>query len=176
MIQQQPSIVFMGVAGCGKSSLGVAVARQMALDVIEGDDHHSPGNLAKMRGGVALTDDDRDGWLTTLAQALQAQPSGVVLTCSALKRVYRDRLRKANPGLLFVYLDITRDQALVRVTERAAAHFFSTSLVDSQFTTLEVPTGEDGVLRVDATAPLAQLQVQVCNWLAAQNDPIKEQA
>ena len=70
----------------------------------------------------------------------------------------------------------SRDQALLRVTERAAAHFFSTSLVDSQFTTLEVPTGEDGVLRVDATAPLAQLQAEVCAWLAVQNNPIKEQA
>ena len=166
----------MGVAGCGKSSLGVAVAQQIGISLIEGDDHHSQESLNKMRQGIALDDADRDGWLAALSNILQSQPAGLVLTCSALKRIYRDRLRLAAPGLLFVYLDINREQALARVTERAASHFFSTSLVDSQFATLELPTGEAGVLRVDATQPLAQLQSQVCVWLANQNETIKEQA
>ena len=166
----------MGVAGCGKSSLGVAVAQQIGISLIEGDDHHSQESLNKMRQGIALDDADRDGWLAALSNILQSQPAGLVLTCSALKRIYRDRLRLAAPGLLFVYLDINREQALNRVTERAASHFFSTSLVDSQFATLELPTGEAGVLRVDATQPLAQLQSQVCVWLANQNETIKEQA
>ena len=170
------SIVIMGVAGCGKSSLGVAVAQQIGMSLIEGDDHHSQESLNKMRQGIALDDADRDGWLAALSNILQSQPAGLVLTCSALKRIYRDRLRLAAPGLLFVYLDINREQALARVTERAASHFFSTSLVDSQFATLELPTGEAGVLRVDATQPLAQLQSQVCVWLANQNETIKEQA
>lgn len=170
------SIVIMGVAGCGKSSLGVAVAQQIGLKLIEGDDHHSPESLNKMRLGIALTDADREGWLATLASALQNPSGGYVLTCSALKRIYRDRLRQGADGLRFVYLDISREQALARVTARAAAHFFSTSLVDSQFTTLEPPIGEAGVLRVDAMAPLAQLQAQVCAWLATQNETIKEQA
>ena len=160
----------MGVAGCGKSSLGVAVARQISWDVIEGDDHHSPANLRKMRSGIALTDDDRDGWLANLAQALRARPKGVVLTCSALKRAYRDRLRAASPGLRFVFLDISREHAQARVTQRASAHFFSSSLVDSQFNTLEVPTGEDGVLRVDAAAPLVQLQGTVCAWISVKSE------
>ena len=166
----------MGVAGCGKSSLGMAVAQQIGMSLIEGDDHHSQESLNKMRQGIALDDADRDGWLAALSNILQSQPAGLVLTCSALKRIYRDRLRLAAPGLLFVYLDINREQALARVTERAASHFFSTSLVDSQFATLELPTGEAGVLRVDATQPLAQLQSQVCVWLANQNETIKEQA
>ena len=176
MNQARPIIVIMGVAGCGKSSLGAAVALQMGVKLIEGDDHHSPESLNKMRQGTALTDADRDGWLAKLAQALQVQPGGVVLTCSALKKIYRDRLRQAANGLLFVYLDISRENALVRVTERAAAHFFSTSLVDSQFATLESPVGEAGVLRVDAIKPLAQLQAQVCTWLNTRQETIKEQA
>ena len=169
MIQHQPSIVIMGVAGCGKSSLGAAVAQQIGFKLIEGDDYHSPQSLSKMRQGIALTDVDRDGWLASLASALQTQPGSIVLTCSALKRIYRDRLRQAATGLRFVFLDISPEHAKARVTERAAAHFFSTSLVDSQFATLESPVGEHGVLRIDAVEPLAQLESEVCKWINAQN-------
>lgn len=155
----------MGVAGCGKSSLGVTVANQLDMKIVEGDDHHSAENLKKMSLGIPLKDADRDGWLATLEVQLQSHLDGIVLTCSALKRAYRDRLRGASPGLRFIYLDISPEQALSRVTQRAASHFFSTSLVDSQFTTLESPVGEPGVLQVDASAPLATLQKQVCDWL-----------
>lgn len=158
----------MGVAGCGKSSLGAAVAAAEGLPLVEGDDFHSPESRAKMAQGIALTDADRDGWLTRLGQELQhhrqGASRGVVLTCSALKHGYRQRLRAAAPGLRFVFLDIGRSEAQARVAARAA-HFFSASLIDSQFATLEVPTGEPGVLRVDAMAPLAQLQTQVRTWL-----------
>jgi gluconokinase len=99
-------IVVMGVAGCGKSSLGAALALAEGLPLVEGDDFHSPANRAKMSQGIALTDADRDGWLDILGQQLQAHPGGMVLTCSALKRRYRDRLRQARPGLRFVFLDI----------------------------------------------------------------------
>ncbi len=155
----------MGVAGCGKSSLGNAVARVERLPLVEGDDFHSAANRAKMSQGIALTDADREGWLDILGQQLQAHPRGLVLTCSALKRSYRDRLRKAQPGLHFVFMDIRREDAQTRVTARSATHFFSTSLVDSQFATLESPVGESGVLRVDALLPLVQLQAQVSAWL-----------
>lgn len=159
------SIVIMGVAGCGKSSLGVVVAQATGLPLVEGDDHHSAANRDKMSRGIPLTDADRDGWLGALCEQLRAHPDGVVLTCSALKMAYRDRLRQAAPGLRFVFMDIHREQAQARVVARAATHFFSTALVDSQFATLEVPTGEPGVLRVDALAPLADLQAQVTPWL-----------
>jgi gluconokinase len=89
----------------------------------------------------------------------------VVLTCSALKRAYRERLRAAAPGLRFVFLDIPREEARARVAARAGTHFFSLSLVDSQFATLQSPAGEPGVLCVDARAPLAQLRRQVGDWL-----------
>lgn len=158
------SIVIMGVSGCGKSSLGAAVAEAGGLPLIEGDDHHSEQSRSKMSQGIALTDEDRDGWLTLLGEHLQASPHGAVLTCSALKRKYRDQLRAASPGLRFVFLDLPRDVAQARVASRSS-HFFSASLVDSQFAALESPVGEPGVLRVDATAPLSQLRAQVDQWL-----------
>jgi gluconokinase len=162
------SIVIMGVSGCGKSSLGAAVAHAEGLPLIEGDDHHSEQSRGKMSQGIALTDQDRDGWLTLLGQHLQASPHGAVLTCSALKRKYRDQLRAASPGLRFVFLELTRDVAQSRVASRPS-HFFSASLVDSQFAALESPVGEPGVLRVDATAPLTQLRAQVDRWLKTGN-------
>ena len=158
------SVVMMGVAGCGKSSLAAAVAAAGKMRLVEGDDWHSPENRAKMSQGIPLTDADRDGWLRDLAQLLADEPAGLVLTCSALRRSYRDRLRLACPGLRFVFLDIPYDAALQRVTTRAA-HYFSASLVDSQFATLESPIGEDRVLRVDALAPLPVLQAEVTRWL-----------
>ena len=159
------SLVIMGVAGCGKSSLGAALAQRLAFELIEGDDHHSAGNRQKMQQGTPLTDADRAGWLATLAGLLaQRQGRGVVLTCSALRRAYREQLRAAAPGLRFVFLDITPEQARQRVATRSS-HFFNTALVDSQFATLESPVGEAGVQRVDAAEPLPQLLEQVVAWV-----------
>ncbi|MEJ8837907.1 gluconokinase [Ramlibacter sp. AN1133] len=154
----------MGVAGCGKSSLGAAVAAAEGLPLIEGDDFHSSASRDKMSRGIPLTDDDRGQWLQVLGGQLAAHPQGVVLTCSALKRAYRERLRAAAPGLRFVFLEIDRAAAQERVASRGS-HFFSASLVDSQFATLESPVGEAGVLRVDALAPLEGLQREVGAWL-----------
>ncbi len=160
----------MGVAGCGKSSLGAAVAREQGLPLIEGDDHHSAASREKMSQGTALTDADREGWLATLGQLLQDHPAGAVLTCSALKKAYRDRLRAACPGVRFAFLDIDRAHAGERVAARVNTHFFSTTLVDSQFATLESPVGEPGVLRLDALLGIATLQAQVTHWLAAHQE------
>jgi gluconokinase len=160
------SLVIMGVAGCGKSSLGAALAQRLGFELIEGDDHHSEGNRQKMQQGTPLTDADRAGWLTTLGALLARRPGGMVLTCSALRRAYRDKLRTASPGLRFVFLDITPEQARQRVAARAS-HFFNTALVDSQFATLEIPVGEPCVLRVDAAQPLPLLLDQVCAWTCA---------
>jgi len=158
------SLVFMGVAGCGKSSLGSAVASALGLPLVEGDDFHSDKSKQLMRSGIPLTDELRAGWLETLGGELAARPQGAVLTCSSLKRAYREVLRRHAPGLRFVFLDITRDEAMRRVASRAGAHLFPTTLVDSQFATLESPVGEAGVLRVDATAPLPDLVAQVTAW------------
>ncbi len=158
------SLIVMGVAGCGKSSLARAVAQAQGLPLVEGDDHHSDANRERMARGIALTDADRKDWLDTLGRLLQAHPQGVVLTCSALKRAYREQLRAASPGLRFAFLDITPAVAARRVAARPS-HFFSASLVDSQFATLQSPVGEPGVLRLDAELPLATLQGQVQGWL-----------
>ncbi|MEK8029011.1 gluconokinase [Pseudaquabacterium rugosum] len=167
-----PSLVVMGVAGCGKSSLGAALAQALDRPLIEGDDFHPPANVAKMRAGTPLTDADRSGWLDALGAALQAHapaPRGdgrqAVLTCSALKAAYRQRLRAAVPGLAFVHLVLTPDEAKARVAHRGA-HYFGPALVDSQFDALEPPAGEPRVLSLPATAPLTTLCETVQQWLA----------
>ena len=155
----------MGVAGCGKSSLGREVAAALGLALIEGDDFHAPASIEKMKSGQPLNDADRWQWLDTLAAQLAAHAEGAVLTCSALKRAYRERLRAAVPGLRIAHLSIERDAALQRVAARASQHLFPPSLVDSQFAALESPAGEAGVLTLDATQPLAELTRLTADWL-----------
>ena len=135
--------------------------------MLEGDVFHPASNQAKMAKGIALTDADRAGWLEDLGQQLANSKTIVVLSCSALKKSYRDLLRSHKPNLRFVYLDISHTTAVARVASRSTAgsHFFPATLVDNQFATLEVPTGEVGVLTVDATAPMPELVAQVKAWL-----------
>ncbi len=154
----------MGVAGCGKSLTGAQLAERLQLALIEGDDFHPEANIQKMREGVPLTDADRADWLRRLAAELKAQPAGAVLTCSALKRSYRDTLRQAVPSLRFVHLSLTPHQALERVAARTD-HFYPPSLVASQFETLEDPAGEPGVFVVDATQHIARLADAAAAWL-----------
>lgn len=159
----------MGVAGCGKSSAAQAVAERLGWALVEGDDYHAEGSKAKMRQGIALADDDRAAWLATLGRLLssyQRRGEPVALTCSALKRSYRDLLRQQCPGLRFVFLEIDKPHALERVAARAAEHLFPPSLVDSQFATLEPPHGEPGVLCVDALLPREVLARNVAEWLS----------
>ena len=151
-----PHVVVMGVAGCGKSAVGRRLAAGLGVPLIEGDDFHPPGNIEKMRRGEPLTDADRAGWLARLAGELARQPAGAVLTCSSLKRAYRDTLRAAVPRLAFVHLALSPQQALERVAGRSD-HFYPPSLVASQFEALEDPAGEPGVLVVDAARPLEQV-------------------
>ena len=146
-------VVVMGVSGCGKSAVGERLASELQLPLIEGDSFHPPGNIARMQQGVALTDEDRAGWLAALGRELSRHPGGAVLTCSALKRSYRDSLRTAAPGLRFVHLALSQQDALQRVAGRAG-HFYPPSLVASQFEALEDPAGEPGVVVVDALLPL----------------------
>ncbi len=156
----------MGVAGCGKSSAGQSLANALGLPLIEGDAYHPQSNIDKMRQGLPLTDEDRTDWLAALADELVRHSDGAVLTCSALRRDYRDRLRKASAGLRFVFMDISHEQALKRVTARAGEHLFPPSLVASQFETLESPIGEVGVLHMDATLTVEQITRLACNWLS----------
>lgn len=158
------SLVVMGVAGCGKSSVAQQVAAALGWPLVEGDEFHSAANRERMRRGIALTDQDRAAWLSTLAEALRGTPRPVVLTCSALKAAYREQLRVAAPGLRFAFLRLAPELAQQRVADRAA-HFFSPTLVSSQFDALEDPSGEAGVLALDAAEPLAQLSGRVVRWM-----------
>ena len=158
-------LVVMGVAGCGKSAVGERLAAALGLPLVEGDSFHPPGNIRKMQQGVALTDEDRAGWLQQLGVELSARPGGTVLTCSALKRSYRERLRAASPGLRFVHLALSQPDALERVARRAG-HFSPPSLVASQFESLQDPSGEPGVVVVDALLPLDQVVGQALAALA----------
>lgn len=155
----------MGVAGCGKSSVAHALAADCGRPFLEGDDFHAEASRQKMARGEALNDADREGWLSTLCEQLKAHPHGAVLTCSALKKSYRERLRAAAPGLRFVFLEISLTQARARVAARGESHFFAATLVDSQFATLEPPTGEPGVLQLDATLPVVDLVERIGHWL-----------
>jgi len=159
-------VVIMGVAGCGKSSFAAALSQALGWQLIEGDEFHSPENVNKMRAGIPLTDDDRAGWLDVLANELVQRGPHAVLTCSALKKSYRDRLRQSVPALRFVHLDLTREQSVARVTQRPG-HYFQPALVDSQFAALEKPVDETGVFTADATQSIETLQAQVCAWLQA---------
>jgi gluconokinase len=159
-------IVIMGVAGCGKSAVGALLAARLGLPLVEGDDFHPPANIAKMRDGLPLDDSDRAEWLARLAAQLQAQSAGAVLTCSALKAAYRTRLRQAVPELKFVHLALSPHQALERVASRTD-HFYPPSLVASQFEALQDPSGEPGVLVVDATAHVDRLVERAGDWLGS---------
>ena len=157
-------LVVMGVAGCGKSTLGGELARELGCALLEGDEHHLPASKAKMRAGIPLDDVDREPWLDHLGALMAASPGGAVLTCSALKRSYRERLRSHVPGLKFVFIEIDLQAATERVATRPA-HMFPASLVANQFATLEPPSGEHGVLTVLARqAPSAQVDA-VAKWL-----------
>jgi gluconokinase len=158
------SLVVMGVSGCGKSHVGTAIAQRLGLPVVEGDAFHSEANRARMRSGIALTDADRAEWLDRLGAELQARPAGAVLTCSALKAAYRERLRGASPGLRFAWLDLDRAAAEARVGQRPS-HFFPAGLVATQFDALEPPDGEPGVLRLDALQAPEALAERVVQWM-----------
>ena len=156
-------LVVMGVAGCGKSSLAKALADRLAWPMIEGDEFHPQNNIDKMRRGEPLTDADREGWLATLGQQLQKHPQAV-LTCSALRRTYREQLRHSSPGLRFVHLQLTPAQARQRVAQRTD-HYFTPALVESQFRTLESTADERDVLSLDANLSPAAIVQAVTHWL-----------
>ncbi|HKT30492.1 gluconokinase [Dyella sp.] len=160
------AIVIMGVTGCGKSTIAAAIGERTGACIIEGDAFHPPENVRKMSTGIALTDEDRQGWLEHLAQEIAARLATwerVVVTCSALKRRYRDTLRAAVPELGFVFLALTPAQARERVAHRAG-HFMPASLVDSQFRDLEVPDGEPLVFAVDATRAVDAIADEAVAW------------
>ncbi len=134
-------LVVMGVSGCGKSTLAATLAARWNLAMIEGDELHSQANVAKMRAGIALQDEDRWEWLARVGAELARPPGahrGRVVACSALKRAYRDVIRAACPGVVLLFLDGARAPLLERMQQRQD-HYMPPALLDSQLATLERP-------------------------------------
>lgn len=144
MTAESLQVVVMGVSGTGKSTVGAAVADRFDWEFVEGDDLHPPENVAKMESGEALTDQDRAPWLDRVSDRAEAQAKAgrcSVLTCSALKRAYRDRLRAGVPAMFFLHLAAPHEVLEPRMQQRSR-HFMPASLLVSQFDTLE-PLGDD---------------------------------
>lgn len=149
-----------GPAGCGKSTVAKHIADSLQLPFVEGDEYHPKANIDKMSAGIPLTDADRWDWLTALREAsiheLDKGSDGVVLTCSALKRKYRDVIRVApyftpNVHLHFIYLDAPEEVLLQRVSARKN-HYMGANMVHSQFEVLERPTPDEiDVITIDVT-------------------------
>ncbi|MFF9865633.1 MULTISPECIES: gluconokinase [unclassified Streptomyces] len=141
-MQKPPVVVVMGVAGTGKTTVGPLVAERLGVPYAEGDDFHPEANIAKMTAGVPLDDADRWPWLDAIGRWAHGREGlGGVVSSSALKRSYRDRLRAAAPGIVFLHL--TGERALIEARMAARkGHFMPTALLDSQFATLQ-PLGED---------------------------------
>jgi|SRR5215470_5783777 len=161
--------VVMGVSGSGKTTIGRALARELGADFLEGDKFHPEANIAKMSRAEPLTDTDRWPWLDRMAEELaqaRAAEGSVVLASSALKRSYRDRLRRGAPDLRLVYLK--GEKALIRQRMQARKnHFMPAGLLDSQFAALEEPGPDEAPIVIDVTPPLAILMGQLPRLLRA---------
>lgn len=147
--------VVMGVSGCGKSAVGRILADRLGVSHFEGDAYHPPANIAKMAAGTPLDDADRHGWLILLQQHIaEAVKNGIglVLSCSALKRRYRDLLREGDPNLLFLHLDGDRELIAERMQARSN-HFMPVALLESQFRDLEQLQPDECGLAVDIRQP-----------------------
>ncbi|MBE2222577.1 MAG: gluconokinase [Anaerolineae bacterium] len=152
------TFVIMGVSGCGKSTIGQALADTLDCPFYDGDDFHPPENVAKMASGIPLNDDDRAPWLAALHDLLLAHAERgetAVLACSALKKKYREQLRAGNDTVLFVYLQGDFDLIWQRMQTRQA-HYMKAEMLQSQFDTLEAPSGQEAVI-VSITMPVEEM-------------------
>lgn len=150
-----PVIVVMGVCGCGKSTLGRALAAALDVPYVEGDELHPPENVTLMAAGTPLTDADRADWLDRIGERLaQADRlgTGTVVTCSALKRIYRDRLRVAAPSLRLVHLHGDPALLAARMAQRTG-HYMPPTLLPSQLQTLEVPAPDEAAVALEIATP-----------------------
>ncbi|SRR5258706_318958 len=160
-------LVFMGVSGSGKTTVARILAGRLGWPFQEGDELHPQSNIEKMKAGVPLTDGDRRRWLVAVAEwidrRLEARENGLI-TCSALKRSYREVINRRGSGVMFVFLSGTRAAIAPRVAARQA-HFMPPSLVDSQFADLEQPGSDEPHIRVDVGPPAAAIADEIMRKL-----------
>jgi gluconokinase len=151
-------VVVMGVSGVGKTTVGQALAERMGCEFVEGDAHHPAANVEKMRAGIPLDDDDRWPWLARLAEVIDTalvEGRDLVVACSALKRVYRDMLIGSRQGVRLVYLAADRALIASRLSDRNH-EYMPSSLLDSQFATLEPPSVDESCVEIDVSIPVSQ--------------------
>ena len=155
--------VVMGVAGCGKSTVGLAVAEAVGATYLDGDDLHPESNIAKMSSGRSLNDDDRAPWLDKVGAALRVRDGTVLIGCSALKRAYRDRIRAAaGEQVRFLHLAGARGVIEARMSVRSG-HFMPVTLLDSQFAALEPLQADEDGIAVDIDQPIARVVAQIAS-------------
>ena len=161
-----PRIVVMGVSGCGKTTIGDLVARELGVRFLDGDSLHPVENVAKMAAGTPLTDEDRWPWLSTVGAALAAAgPGGLVLACSALKRSYRNAIRAQAPETVFLHLHGSRVVLGSRLEGRSG-HFMPAALLDSQLATLEPLEADEAGTVVDIAGPVSEVVAQALAGIA----------
>jgi len=164
--QRLTGLILMGVAGSGKSSVMAALVARLGWPALEGDLLHPPANVAKMAAGIPLTDADRGPWLAAIGRWIderEAARASSLVTCSALRRSYRDTLRRGRPSVWFVHLTAPRDVLAARMTHREG-HFMPASLLDSQLATLEDLQPDELGLAVEATETPDDIVGRFLTW------------
>lgn len=162
------AVIVMGVASCGKTSVGEKLAMRLHAPFIEGDALHPPENVAKMSSGIALTDEDRWPWLEQIGKTLRGN-TAIVASCSALKKAYRQRLKEAaQRPITFVFLKGTREQLAIRIAARKN-HFMPPSLLDSQLATLEPPVADEGAIVCDISLTVDDIAAKAFSELNLKN-------
>jgi gluconokinase len=160
-------VIVAGVAGSGKTTIGMQLAERLGWRFADADSFHPAANVAKMRQGIPLTDKDRAPWLRAIRAWMDnveaAGQSGVV-TCSALRRRYREQLLAGRPATRMVFLMVTRDQLVRRLAHRPG-HFFPEDLLDSQLQALEPPAPDEGVLTVQERGDVADTVTEIITGL-----------
>jgi gluconokinase len=161
--------VVMGVASCGKTSVGEALAARLGAQFIEGDKLHPNTNVEKMSKGIPLTDQDRWPWLSLVGESLKGS-EGKITSCSALKRAYREHIAQAaGRPVLFIHLDGSEDLLAQRIAARKG-HFMPPSLLSSQLATLERPSFDERAKAFDIARPIDEIVAEANAWLLQQQE------
>ncbi|WP_407976381.1 gluconokinase [Brucella pseudogrignonensis] len=158
-------IIVMGVSGSGKSTVGEKLAEALNLPFLEGDSLHPKSNVDKMASGIPLQDEDRWPWLDKIGERMATAEQGLIVSCSSLKKSYRERLRAAVGGqLAFVFLDGSFEVLHEHMGHRTG-HFMPVTMLESQLATLESPVGEPLVFRADVVDPIEKIVAESLEWL-----------